>query len=192
MTVPARISRHGTPWRHIGVLGLSVLTGCSAAALGPDALEIANIRHYNEVPRSSPTAMVRAFDRFCVNRPATLQASDAQLRAASYVPTRKQAGSGVRLYLVDDKRPAVAISRNMCLVQAATRTGQTEMLRAYTAKAFPDARPMSPDDFGEDIEQAWAVPGNPPAIIATQRRLEPGNRSRYALIFYLPQDKPKQ
>jgi len=192
VTVSARISQRSSPWRHIGVLGLSVLAGCSAAALGPDALEIANIRHYNEVPRSSPTAMVRAFDRFCVNRPATLQASDAQLRAASYVPTRKRAGSNVRLYLVDDKRPAVAISPNMCLVQASTRTGQTQKARDYTAKVFPDARPMSPTDFGEDIEQAWMVPGNPPAIIATLRRLEPGNRSRYALIYYRPRGKPKQ
>ncbi len=184
--MPARTSQRPSPWRCISVLGISVLAGCTTAGLGPDALEIANIRHYNEVPRSSPAALVRAFDRFCVNRPKDPDAADALLRGASYVPLRKRSGSDARVYLVDDRRPAVVLGRNICLVQAKSRTGQTEKTRAFVAGAFPGARPMSPESFAEDIEQAWIVPGDPPVVIATQRRLEPGNKSRYSLIFYQP------
>ena len=192
MTVPARNSPRISPWRHVGVLGLSLLAGCTSAGLDPDALEFANIWPGNTVPKSSPGAFIRAYDKYCVNGPRDRDRADALLRNANYVRTSQQARNGVRVYAVDNNRPLVALSQNMCLIEAYSRTGQTVKFGDYVARTFPGATPMTPSKLGRTIEQAWLVPGNPAAIVATKRDLEPGNHSRYALIYYQPPGTTKR
>lgn len=162
---------------------LALLAGCTAGGLGPDAAELANMYSGNKVPKTAPAVLVQAFDRFCVNAAPTPAAHDAQLRAAGYVPTRKAARNGVRLYVVDDRRPAVAVSSRICLVQALARSGQTDAAQRYITGSFPDAEPIGTADLGAHVEQAWAIPG---AILATDRRADTGNHSRYSLILFRP------
>jgi len=172
-------------------LGISLLAGCTAADLGPDALEVANIKRSHIVPKSSPGALVHAFDKYCVNGPRDRALADTLLRKSSYVPRPRRGQNKARVYVIDNKRPLVALTQNICVVQARSRTGQTHKFRAYIAKTFPRAKPVPPGTFWHNIEQAWAIPSDPPAIVATQRDLEPGNFSRYGLIYYQPSGKQK-
>ncbi|MBZ0127689.1 MAG: hypothetical protein K8F59_01105 [Rhodobacteraceae bacterium] len=172
-----------TPRPLHAAVALALLAGCTAGGLGPDAAERANIYPANIVPRSSPSALVMAFDRHCVNAGPTLAAQDGDLRAAGYVPAVDTPRNGARLYVVDDRRPAVAISARMCLVQAMARTGQTERAHAYVAETFPEAKPIGTADLGRHVEQAWAIPGG---ILATERRMDASNRSRYSIILFRP------
>ena len=135
----------------------------------------------NLVPKSSPALMVRAFDRFCTVGPQ----DDATLRAAGYVPLPERT-PGARAYVIDDSRPAVAVSNSMCLVQAESRTGQTTRFQNYVAATYPDAQAIDPTQLGRDIEEAWSVPTDPPTIIATERTVSVG-WYRYALILYRPE-----
>ena len=162
----------------------ALLAGCSADGLSPDEAEVANISRAHVVPKSAPAAFVKAFDRFCANAPDSASALEADLRGSNYVPYRSKPRKGVQVWVVDSKRPAVGVSETMCLVQARSRTGQTERVRRYVADTFPDARPTAPAPFGRDIEQAWALPGN--RILATRRHVETGNISTYALILFHP------
>ena len=191
MTVTARNRLGTSSWRHIGALGISLLAGCTAADLGPDALEVANIKRSHIVPKSSPGALVHAFDKYCVNGPRDRALADTLLRKSSYVPRPRRGQNKARVYVIDNKRPLVALTQNICVVQARSRTGQTHKFRAYIAKTFPRAKPVPPGTFWHNIEQAWAIPSDPPAIVATQRDLEPGNFSRYGLIYYQPSGKQK-
>lgn len=162
---------------------LVLLAGCTAGGPGPDAAELANMYSGNKVPKSAPAVMVRAFDRYCVNAAPDRASHDAQLRAAGYVLTAKAVRNGVRLYLVDDRRPAVAVSADMCLVQALARSGQTDRVNRYVVGTFPGAKPLGTADLGAFVEQAWAIPGG---ILATERRVDAGNHSRYSIILFRP------
>ncbi|MCF6231955.1 MAG: hypothetical protein L3J36_02445 [Rhodobacteraceae bacterium] len=192
MTVTTRNPLQTSSWRHIGALGVSLLAGCTTAGLGPDALEVANIKRSNIVPKSSPGALVHAFDKYCVNGPRDRTLADALLRKSNYVPRPRRGQNKTRVYVIDNKRPLVALTQNICVVQARSRTGQTHKFRAYIANTFPRAKPVPPGTFWHNIEQAWAVPSDPPAIVATQRDLEPGNFSRYGLIYYQPAGTTKR
>ena len=162
-----------------------LISGCSPDNLGPDELEFANIRTDRIVPRSSPKALIAAFDSYCVSAPREREAADRLLRSADYVPVRKYGRKGVRVYVVDDRRPAIARSSAMCIARARSRTGQTYALQEYVMDKFPDARPMDPESLPKDIEQAWTV-SNPPAIVASQRRIEIGNHSSFGLVYFSP------
>lgn len=168
-----------------GVLSLAVAAGfalaaCSAQGVSPDTAELRNMWRFNLVPKSSPALMVSAFDRFCVEGPR----DDAALRAAGYVPLPEKT-PGARAYVIDDRRPAVAVSDKMCVVQAESRTGQTTRFQNYVAATYPGARAVDPAPLGQNIEQAWALPTNPPALIATERTVSVG-WYRYALIYFRP------
>jgi len=162
----------------------ALLAGCSAEGLTPDEAEVANIRRAHLVPKAAPAGFVKAFDRFCTNAPDSAAELETALRGADYVPYRSTPRKGVRVWVVDSKRPAVGVTDTMCLVQARSRTGQTEKVRRYVADTFPEARPTAPTPFGRDIEQAWVLPGN--RILATRRYVETGNHTTYALILFHP------
>lgn len=157
-----------------------VLAACSAQGISPDTAELRNMWRSNLVPKSSPALMVSAFDRFCAQGPR----DDATLRAAGYVPLPNRA-PGARAYVIDDRRPAVAVSDRMCVVQAESRTGQTARFQNYVTATYPGARPIDPAPLGKSIEQAWSLPTNPPSLIATERTVSLG-WYRYALIFFRP------
>lgn len=162
----------------------ATLTACSSQNVSPDTAELRNIKWSNQVPKSKPHQITQAFDRYCTHGPRDAKASEAKLRKAGYVPLPEKV-RGIKAFVIDDRRPAVAVSSKMCLVQADSRTGQITRFRNYVAKTFPDARPIDPEPLGKNIEQAWQIPSDPPALIATERT-ESFGWYRYAIILYRP------
>lgn len=75
------------------------------------------------------------------------------------------------------------LGQRICGVRAVSRTGQTNALNRYVAKAFPDARPLAPARFGTDVEQAWQIDGG---LIATMRNDWIGNRAAYTVSIFRP------
>ncbi|MEM8774818.1 MAG: hypothetical protein AAGF53_07270 [Pseudomonadota bacterium] len=157
-----------------------LLLGCTGSA-DSDALELFNTFDGNVVPKSSPTAFVSAFDTFCVKGPESVEGVDKALREVSYVPTRT--ANGTLLYVVDDSRPAIAISEQSCSVRALSRTGQTDRVKNYMAENFPEAKQLTPAAFGKDVEQVWEVGAPRPGAIVTTRTIELGTTTSYTLIF---------
>ena len=185
------------PFRHIssytraarfgGLAVVMALGACSADPLDSDTLELATMRDSNIIPKSSPGQLRRVFDRFCVKGTGNPDALDTQLRAASYVPMRRgqtAAARTSRLYVVDDRRPAVIVSDRICGVRAISRTGQTEEINSYITNAFPKARPMATDRLNRDVEQAWQIDDG---IIATTRNRWIGNRSAFTVLLFRPE-----
>jgi hypothetical protein len=169
----------------LAALTVALAAGCGSQGLGPDAYELANIRGSNIVPKSSPTAFVKAFDKFCAKGPRDPQSADRLLRASSYVPLPRKARNDGRIYVVDDKRPAVGLSSQGCMVQAYSRTGQTERVRRYVAANFPSATPVTANLLARHkLEQAWVISGDQHGIVATRRTLDGGNHSSYTLLLY--------
>lgn len=178
MMTPCRPYRGSSMRGSLAVLAAMTLAACSAQDVSSDTAELRNMWRGNLVPKSSPASMVLAFDRFCTAGPR----DDAALRAAGYVPLPENT-AGTRAYVIDDSRPAVAVSDRMCLVQAESRTGQTARFQNYVAATYPGARAIDPTPLGRNIEQAWEIPTNPPALIATERTVSVG-WYRYALILF--------
>ncbi|UWQ80248.1 hypothetical protein K3725_04340 [Leisingera sp. S132] len=169
----------------LAALTAALAAGCARQGLGPDAYELANIKGSNIVPKSSPTAFVKAFDKFCAKGPADPQSAERLLRASSYVPLPRKARNGGRVYVVDDRRPAVAVSSRGCMVQSYSRTGQTERVRRYVAETFPAAVRVPEDQLRRHkLEEAWIISGDQHGIVATRRTVESGNHSNYALVLY--------
>lgn len=159
----------------------AVLAGCAPARPAtPDRHELANILPGNIVPKSSPAQLARTFETFCLNGPRDFAAAERALRQAVYVPLPSQ-GRGITGFVVDDKRPMVLVSSDgrSCGVGAQSHTGQTERIRTLVAKRFPTARPVDASRFGQDLEQAWQVPGT--GILFLQRMGQPNSPSR--LVF---------
>lgn len=166
------------------ILSLAALLALAACADGlspADRSELDNMWRGNLAPKSSPANLVAAFDRFCVQPPRAQ--AEAALRAAGYIPLPERA-QGARGWVVDDSRPAVALSGTMCVVRAKSRSGQTDRFNDYVTRAFPQASPADPAAFGDAIEAAWAVPG--PAIVATERRRDL-DFFIFSLIYYTPE-----
>ena len=81
-------------------------------------------------------------------------------------------------------RVVIPSSRSsICGVRAIARTGQTNRVQRYVATTFPQARRVSPDRFGPDVEEAWAVEGG---MIATMRNDWVGNGSAYTVTLFRP------
>ncbi|MEX0280238.1 MAG: hypothetical protein AB3N13_03485 [Arenibacterium sp.] len=155
------------------------LSACSAAHVGADDAELVNLWTYYEVPKSTPRQLVQSFDRYCNNRQGSVAADDRRLRADGYVPLSKR--KGAQAYVIDNNLPAVAVSEQMCITHAKSRTGQTTAFQSYVARTFPDARALDPDTLGRRIEQAWQISGS--RILATQRGADLGWYT-YSLILF--------
>lgn len=168
----------------VALLAALPLAACTTDAT-PDRLEIANMYPWNVVPKSSPSALVRSFERFCLDGPGSAAALDAPLRRAGYVPLPAQAGRP-RTYLVDDRRPDVLVSDSGCMVAAESRTGQTERARRAVAERFPAARPVAPQRVGRNVEDAWLLPAPDGRVVFTLRQIEGSARSRYGLGMTWP------
>lgn len=166
-----------------GLAPLAVVAACSDAAPSPDRLELATIPRWREVPKSTPAQLVAAFDRFCTDRAPDMDAQDAKLRAAGYLPKVRARADRPALYVVDDRRPAVAVSDRICAVRAIARTGQRERVNRYVADTFPTARALARDGLSRDVEQAWAIDGG---MIATTRNLWVGNVTTYTVTLFTP------
>ncbi|MCR9124571.1 MAG: hypothetical protein NXH82_00445 [Rhodobacteraceae bacterium] len=160
-----------------------VLAGCD---ITPDKAELANLAPWNAVPKSSPRQLLSMFETVCIDGPAGRTATRAMLRDLGYVPTGPARTGRGQLFLVDDRRPAVALTEDMCMVRAAARTGQTELFRDWMAHRFPAARQMPRDRAPRRTEDAWLVALPDPAIIATQRTALGSRFYGYGLIAFRP------
>jgi hypothetical protein len=163
-------------------LVLLALTACAPAGLSPaDRAELDNMWRASLVPKSTSEQLVSAFADFCLDTPRAQV--ETVLRDADYVPLPERT-AGARGWVVDDRRPAVAVSDKMCVVRAKSRSGQTAAFANLVEKRFPNARPLDPEDFGENIEAVWQV---------SQERLVASERQRdidffiYSLIYYTPE-----
>ncbi len=137
-------------------------TGAVRAARAPvtsELYELANIRHSNVVPKSSPSALVAAFRKFCLDGPRDPAALAAKLRAADYVAVPEDRATGVTAFVVDDQRPMVLVADDgrSCAVGAVARTGQTARIRAMIAQDFPAATPLDPTRVSPNTELAVAT-----------------------------------
>ncbi len=174
--------------RAIAAVALLVAAaGCGGPTTDADRAELDNIAPWNVVPKSSPAQLVTGFERFCLDGPRDLDALDGALRDGGYVPTGARHPTRGQVYLVDDRRPAIAVTRRMCVAQARARTGQTERVRDMVASRFPDARPMDPAAFGTGVEQAWRVVTPLPGIVATRRMSTLGRRNGFSVILFRPE-----
>ncbi|MFN3644479.1 MAG: hypothetical protein ACK4TB_16335 [Gemmobacter sp.] len=133
----------------------------------------------NVIPKSSPAQLVATFERYCLDTAAPA----AALKRADYVAVPRRAGSTIASFVVDDRRPAVMLSDDgrACAVAVASRSGQTERLRAMVARRFPGARPVDPARIGQQTEQAWAIPGAAGGIVFVQRLTAPAQPSQLIL-----------
>ena len=179
-----RASSRRAARRSICVLACCAAIGaCDAGGPSADTAELANLRPWFEVPRSSPTAFVAVFDRFCVKGPHDMAKLDKKLRAAGYVPNPNPRDPSTRAYLVDDSRPAIAVTPNACLVRAKARTGQADRFDRYVQAQLPKARPVSPRSLGRRIEKAWLLDGPSPSVIGTIRSVDGGTHLYSAMLY---------
>ncbi|MCC6304991.1 MAG: hypothetical protein IT545_07320 [Rhodobacteraceae bacterium] len=165
------------------VLALAAaLAGCGFGDATPEMLEFENMDPENLVPKSSPAQFVAAFERYCLDQPSAA-ATAASLRATDYVEVPRRGGSGLRSFVVDDRRPAVILADDgrACGMAAESRTGQTARLRAMVARRFPAARALDPARIGANTEAAWAVADGKGAIVFVQRLTAPGQPGRLIL-----------
>lgn len=181
-----RKAQRGRQKRCLGAAAL-LLSACTSN-VPADSYELANIEAGNIIPKSSPTAFVTAFETFClpgVDDPAALP---GHLRAADYVEFPEQGERPFRMFVVDDRRPAVAIAVTadgvFCGVTAESRTGQTTRVQASVAENFPAAMPVDPATVSRKAEQVWSVGGASPMTIFTLRldRVVPPATLTYAVF----------
>lgn len=133
-----------------GALVAALSLAACKPTLTSDEYELRNIKPSNIVPKSSPKALVSAFERFCLDA-GNRSDIRATLRASDYVPVPDKVGTH-QVWLVDDLRPAVLLNDTDCMVMAQSRTGQTERVKAVVAKRFPQARPVA----GSNFESLWS------------------------------------
>lgn len=115
--------------------------------------EFANMRPSNIIPKSSPAAYERAFERFCLNGGTSSAAVAASLRKSDYVAVPGPASNGQRAFVVDDTRPLVVISDDarFCAVVAQSRTGQTARIERFLAKRFAGATKIAQRPAGYEL-----------------------------------------
>jgi hypothetical protein len=166
----------------LAAAGLSLLlTACGPGAPGPDAAELRETWGPNYVPRSSAAAFVGVFDSVCSE--AAADARELRARQLGYVPAQApREGGAARLFVVDDRRPALRLGTRLCMVEAISRTGQTQRVRDYVGAAHSDAQPVGAPPTGQQVEQMWLLPEG--GLIATRRWRDGENLIRYALIRF--------
>ena len=148
----------------VAVSAAVLASGCTLREAAPEEIELANMRPSNVIPKSSPRQFVSTFEQFCTDMLDTPDRRDALLRAADYVPTTSRPRNGARLYLVDDRRPAVIVIASPgsigCTVMAEPRTGQTDEVRRWVAREFPAATARAPSQVGPGgaAEEVWTFP----------------------------------
>ena len=153
-------------------LTTALLASCGTGpTAGPGAIELANIRPWNIVPKSSPRQLITAFRRYCLADTQTQ--ARAALRSSDYVKTRNR-GGGIETYVVDDRKPAVMLTRNAggsgCAVVAAARTGQNNRFADFVVAEFPKVVPVDPRRISARTENAWLAAGPSGGILYVQRQ----------------------
>lgn len=161
----------------ICALPLAAISSCGPATpVDPTIFELANIHPANIVPKTSPAALIKAFDEFCVERIDAPDTIPAALIAVDYVAVPGPGGGRPDVFVVDDRRPLVMLmpgpDTDGCAVAAEPRTGQSQRVRTYMATRFPEAVPVDPARVGPTAEAAWHL------------------RDRQAVIFVLREGAP--
>ncbi|MEM7719932.1 MAG: hypothetical protein AAF222_12085 [Pseudomonadota bacterium] len=151
--------------------------------MGSDWAELQNIKLANRVPQSSPTQLVDTFDTFCIPASAQGPATDAELRRAHYVPLPAKNGH-VKVYLADDRRPAIVISATICSVHVRSRAGQSAHFKTYMRTTFPAATPINPKGVGSNAEHVWQVNHSAPAFIITERGITVDGFQSFTVSIY--------
>lgn len=158
----------------IALLSLIALAACTAPGATPaDRAELSTIKSRNIAPKLSPEDLVTAFQRLCLNAPRDRAAHEAALRAAGYVPT----GPGAtQVFLVDDKRPDIALTDTTCVARATARTVQAAQAAAFIRQTYPNAR----DAQAAGLEHAWQTTQG---TIATRRAFEDGVNTYWLILI---------
>jgi hypothetical protein len=159
--------------------GLVAGCGMSNAAYGtanripvtPEVLELANMRLSNVVPKSSPAALVRSFEQFCLSQKRMPVDIKAALRSADYVEAPSVEPNGTTAFVVDDRRPMVILGDDgqLCAVGAQSRTGQTARIHRMINRRFPEAQVLEPASVSNNTEYAVRTHGAHGDIIFLQR-----------------------
>lgn len=149
----------------------------------PDVYELANIRHSNIVPKSSPATLVATFETYCLDGPSDVQRVAAKLRAADFVAVPKDQPSAITAFVVDDSRPLVMLSDDgrTCAVVAKSRTGQTTRIQRMIASRFPGAKALDPAAVSDQIELAVQITGARAGVIFVKRLAPSISNSRLIL-----------
>lgn len=158
---------------------LFLLTGCNATKITPDQAELSTISPAFIVPKSSPGEVSFAFRTYCLNGPRDRSRMEEKLRNADYIPTRAARPGHMQIFVVDSRRPAIALKDTSCMVRAVSRTGQREKIVDYIARELPGAQPIRVDQF----EDTWVTTTPEPGIIATERSYDYNNTLLYSVIF---------
>lgn len=156
-----------------------VLAGCDVPAAIPNRAELLNFRPSHIVPKTSPTAFVTAFRRYCLaGDSATAQ---GRLRADDYIPTRAFGRDDV--YVVDDRKPMVMITDDGCAIRAASRAGQTNAVADFLATQA--AEPVDPARTGAPgAESAWLLSDPAPALVLQTRTRLSARESHLSLMRF--------
>lgn len=178
--------------RWLAALAVPVLVAACAApqteaatapgqVAAPEIYELANMRPGNVVPKSSPSALMSAFTKYCLDGSRDPARVGASLRSADYVAVPQTAPNGITAFVVDDSRPMVMVSQDgrTCAVGAASRTGQTARIRSMIAERFPAATALDPASVSPNTELAMLAPGA--GVIFVQRLVTTISNTRLVL-----------
>ncbi|MDP4033006.1 MAG: hypothetical protein Q8P60_09200 [Pseudorhodobacter sp.] len=151
--------------------------------VAPEVYELANMRPGNVVPKSSPTALVGAFTKYCLNGSHDPANVATRLRSVDYVVVPQVGATGISAYVVDDRRPMVMVSNDgrTCAVGAKSRTGQTARIQNMIAQRFPAATAIDPAHVSPNTELALQAPGADGGVIFLQRLAPTISHSRLIL-----------
>ncbi len=160
-----------------------------AAAVTPEAYELANIRATNIIPKSSPATLVATFEKYCLDAPHNSARIASALRAADFVAVPTSNAASITAFVVDDSRPMVMVSDDgrTCAVAAKSRTGQTARIQRMIATRFPQARPLDPGTVAANTELAVRLAGAQAGVVFLQRLAPTISNSR--LILGIMRDK---
>ncbi|MCC0076268.1 MAG: hypothetical protein H6898_06725 [Rhodobacter sp.] len=172
-----------------GAAMLAALGGCvmpqarTVTSDSAEVLEFANMRASNRVPKSTGTALVGAFERFCLDSGRDPAAIGAALRRADYVAAPGQSGDSATAYVVDDRRPMVQVSDDgrFCAVVAEARTGQSARIQRLVNRRFPDAQPVEPSGPADAF--TLRVSGAHDGFVALRRQVPTPTASGSRLIL---------
>lgn len=162
------------------MVGICGIAACSTSTYlgptGPDAYEFANMRESHKYPKTTPTKLVKAFRKYCVDPFGDHKKGVSNALKDDYirVGTAKDGPAfESHLYFVDNKDPALTFiettNLKMCTVQAAPRTGQKAEIKRFVAKEYPNATRYSGQSGAIHYEDYWVIQEKPEVFLFTTR-----------------------
>jgi len=139
-----------------------MLTAGGCVATTSDEIELRNVDWWKVIPKSSPSQLVNAFDRYCFA--ADGSTAHARLIDDDYVQVPKR--GEINNYVVDSKKPLVMLSGSGsaygCAVAAEARTGQRNKMITYIEGRSDKSVPVSTTSNGDTF---WQLDANSIAFV---------------------------